>query len=164
MTNKIKQWLWYNKEGAVLGFILGLAITLYFMAGTAKFSLEQQNFYWERYNLCLPCGEPRDLNCVIDLCKNNPEYLQNPIVCEGGDLPDRPDAFINGFCGHNQWNGFGYGKEPTYLKSLLSTHTFKETWDGIGMTSMIFYFIFPFLTILGMVIGAFIDSKWRKFK
>lgn len=30
-----------------------------------------KSLYWSRFKLCAPCGEPRGLECVIEVCESD---------------------------------------------------------------------------------------------
>ncbi len=128
--------------------------------------LSVKEHQWERYNLCKPCGEPRNLTCVIELCEKEVNKMgrQEYIDISCSHHPDiennHPEAFINGFCGYDLWEWFGYGKKPNKILTYFSPHNYKR----LGGMS-IFGVILVFLTIVsGFLIGWGIHSLIRKYK
>ena len=171
----MKTWL----KGGLIGLGICFLIYLPLLIISAKITLNDpaRKLYYERFELCEQCGMPRDLDCVIELCKDfvTEEYEENPpkntpgiyysleeaLEFKCSKHPDLEsgckDCFVNGFCGYSQYPGFYYGKEPTFANSLFNFRTFQNAFRytpirGISM-SWIFLIIIIISSLIGLIIG-----------
>ena len=166
--NPFKMW------GSWIGLIIFLLIL---PSGNFSNDLRSKEYAWERYNLCIQCGELKNLDCVIELCKEKSGEIsqedldfihmtkQSYIDISCSNHPDiesgHPQAFINGFCGYDMWRGFNYGEKPNKILTYFSLHNYKQSFDGLAMGFSIFSFLIP---IVFFLIGWGIHSLIRKLK
>lgn len=167
----MKAWL----KGGLIGLLISLLIVLFIVSASVNNYHERQQFYYERFLLCEPCGEPRDLDCVVEICEQEEnkiyyrdrfdlhmsldEYVRRRCAEDIDITGGHPEAFINGFCGYELHAEFGYGTKPSKIKIFFSPRVIKES---LGMT----LFAFPPLGILillmpfiGVIIGWLIGRR-----
>lgn len=167
----MKFWL----KGLIIGIVICFIIYLPYLLISTEATLNDpsKKFYYERFQLCEPCDTPRDLDCVVNLCKDveTEEFNKYPPQnLKGESLPleevleyrcsKHPDiqsgcvdCFINGFCGYSQYPGFYYGKNPTIINSLLNFRTFQNAFRYSPVRSINLIWIFLIILILSSLIG-----------
>jgi hypothetical protein len=59
-----------------------------------------------------------------------------------------PEAFIRGMLGYELWDGFGYGKKPSRIKTFFESRTIQDTLDFIAMLL--------YLPYIAMLVSTFV--------
>lgn len=129
----------YISKPIVWGFLVGLFISLIIFCpywSTVAYShYKQKVFYYDGFTFWQKCKKEgkSDIQAATEryrIVHNQPDFKaeMHPDVEKG-----HPEAFIRGSLGYELWDGFGYGKKPSLIKTFFARRTVIETTQIISM-------------------------------